>query len=345
MLLQRLGIGLASTRPVATQVRCAQAADAGGLDTYWHAESHHFRSATSLAAVTAQHTRRIQIGLGILNTHSRLPGLIAMEAATLWEVTGGRLILGLGTGRQAAERHGIAPTELRPARRMRECLTAVRRLLAGETLAGPGEFFGFADAGVRLGVETPLPVPIVMGAIGPQMLRLAGRLADGVVLDPTCSLEYVRWAVGVVRDAAVEAGRDPAAVEIGSYLVFSVDRDRQRARDAARLMTALYLSRVLPIMHELAGISEAEVERVRDALAQNDQAALARVITDEMLERVAVVGTVDDCLARLSAYADAGLSHAIFYDLLGPDLDEGLRLVVEEIYPRAVAGAARPRGS
>jgi 5,10-methylenetetrahydromethanopterin reductase len=97
-----------------------------------------------------------------------------------------------GTGRQAAERHRITPEQARPVGRMRECLTMVRRLLAGETLAEQGQFFGFSDAGVRLGVETPLPVPIVMGAIGPQMLRLAGHLADGVVLDPTCSLEYVR---------------------------------------------------------------------------------------------------------------------------------------------------------
>jgi len=344
MKLQRLGIGLSSTRPVATQVHYAQAADAGGLDTFWHAESHHFRSATALAAVTAQHTRRIQIGLGILNTHSRHAGLVAMEAATLWEVSGGRLILGLGTGRQAAERHGITPEQLHPVGRMRECLTMVRRLLAGETLAEQGQFFGFSDAGVRMGVETPLPVPIVMGAIGPQMLRLAGRIADGVVLDPTCSLEYVRWAIRIVREPAVQAGRDPAAVEIGSYLVFSVGRDRQQARDAARLMTALYLTRVLPIMHELADISEAEVDRLRDALARDDRAAITRNVTDAMLERVAVVGTVDDCLARLSAYADAGLTHAIFYDLLGPDMAEGLRLVVDEIYPRAVAGADRPRG-
>jgi 5,10-methylenetetrahydromethanopterin reductase len=344
MQLQRLGIGLSSTKPVATHVHYAQAADAGGLDTYWHAESHHFRSATSLAAVTAQHTRRIQIGLGILNTHSRHAGLVAMEAATLWEVSGGRLILGLGSGRQAAERHGITPEELHAAGRMRECLTSVRRLLAGETVAGQGKFFGFSDAGVRLGVETPLPVPIVMGAIGPQMLRLAGRIADGVVLDPTCSLEYVRWAIKIVREAAVQAGRDPAAVEIGSYLVFSVARDRQRARDAARLMTALYLTRVLPIMHELADISEAEVDRLRDALARDDRAAVARNVTDAMLERVAIAGTVDDCLARLSAYADAGLTHAIFYDLLGPDMAEGLRLVVEEIYPRAVVDGDRPHG-
>lgn len=344
MKLQRLGIGLSSTRPLATQLHYAQAADSGGLDTYWHAESHHFRSATSLAAVTAQHTRRIQIGLGILNTHSRHAGLVAMEAATLWEVSGGRLILGLGTGRQAAERHGISPEHLHPVGRMRECLTMTRRLLAGETVAGQGQFFGFSDAGVRLCVETPLPVPIVMGAIGPQMLRLAGRFADGVVLDPTCSLEYVRWAIGIIREAAVQAGRDPAAVEIGSYLVFSVARDRQRARDAARLMTALYLTRVLPVMHELADVSAAEVDGLRDALARDDRAAIARNVTDAMLERMAVVGTVDDCLERLAAYADAGLQHAIFYDLLGPDMAEGLRLVVDEIYPRAVAGADRPRG-
>ena len=70
---------------------------------------------------------------------------------TLWEVSGGRLILGLGTGRQAAERHGISPERLRPVGRMRECLTMVRRLLAGETLAEQGKFFGFSDAGVRMG--------------------------------------------------------------------------------------------------------------------------------------------------------------------------------------------------
>lgn len=210
---RKLGIGLTGSNPSSVIMRYAKLADAGGLDSFWFAENYHNRSVTSLAAAVSTITKRISIALGIVNTHTRHPGLLAMEAATLSELSGGRFILGLGTALHVMSKHRISRKEAIPVQRMKECVAAVRRLLAGEMLSKQGKVFGFWNKGVRMGLKTPIHVPIVVGCTGPKMLKLAGEIADGVMFDPACSVGYTKYALDIIRDSASKAGRDPSSID------------------------------------------------------------------------------------------------------------------------------------
>lgn len=113
-------------------------------------------------------------------------------------------------------------------------------------------------------------------------------------------------------------------------------KDGAKARNAARLLTGSYIARVLPIMNQKAGISEELVTRLREAFERNDSSALSKNVSDETLGKVAVAGTVDDCISTLANYAKVGLKHAVLYEVFGPEPEHAIRLVIDEMYPNLI---------
>ncbi len=167
---------------------------------------------------------------------------LAATAGTLGLLTGGRFILGVGSGsiHDEAQRHVYNLPAYPPVGMMRDYLITVRGLLAGETV----EYSGPAVTlrGARLGFKPPR-VPVYLGALGPQMLKLAGQVADGVLLN-WCTPEQIAWSRGVVVEGARAAGRDPSAVQIVEYIRVCLDEDEDAARRAfTRAMLGYALAR------------------------------------------------------------------------------------------------------
>lgn len=271
-------------------VAAARDAERLGYEAALVGENRLEADAFVAAAAALGATRRLRCGPGVANAYDRHPAALARGAATLDRLAPGRALLGIGRGERPwtvdALQLDWAPTPLVDALRI------TRRLLAGQ---------GVDHDGARWSahVEPPPPraaasheVPVLLAAVGPRTLRLAGAMADGVLLNYGAPVEYVRWAVGEVAAGATEAGRDAGAVDVYGYLLVAC----LDAEDAAR-----------------------RVEAVRETLAQlyaiPDQARwLSAAIggpparwDDAMLRRVAVVGTRDECLARIEAYRAAGV--------------------------------------
>ena len=167
---------------------------------------------TAIAAVT----NRIGLGTGILPMFSRTPLVTAMSSAGLAAVSDGRFILGLGVGNRPAteDGHGVAFSQ--PMDHLSDLIHIVRGLLQGEEVSHDGKAITVSKA--SLGHAAPTgKVPIYIAALGPRMLRLAGAIADGVLLSWTAA-SYLEQAIQLVRDGAVKAGRDPSEVEISGYL-------------------------------------------------------------------------------------------------------------------------------
>ena len=165
-------------------------------------------------------TRRVRVATAVINPFTRGAVLLAVTAATLDELCGGRLVLGLGAGSPTVLAHqGIAFD--RPLARLRETVPVVRRLLAGDEVSFSGETIRVDRARLDF---TPLRsvIPIYLGATGPRALALAGEIADGVILNGFVSLDYTRRAIAIVRAAARDAGRDPSRIEIAASIVVSV---------------------------------------------------------------------------------------------------------------------------
>ena len=176
-----------------------------GYQEIWMTEGAGRDSLTQLASI-ATATNRIVAGTGILPIYSRTPLITAMSAAGLAAVSGGRFILGLGVGNRPATENGHGVTFANPLDRLRETIYIVRRLLQGEEVTFHGKALKVTE--VSLGDAAPKEkVPIYIAALGPRMLRLAGEIADGVLLSWAAS-SYLKEAIRQVREGAVSAGRD-----------------------------------------------------------------------------------------------------------------------------------------
>jgi alkanesulfonate monooxygenase SsuD/methylene tetrahydromethanopterin reductase-like flavin-dependent oxidoreductase (luciferase family) len=165
------------------------------------------------------------------------PVALAQQAATVGEISHGRFMLGIGTGGYGAGFWASAGLPDRPIAVMRDYLVIVRGLLAGETVTHEGP--ALAVHGASLGVRDPLRVPVYLGALGPQMLRLAGEQADGALLN-WATPERIAASRRLVGEGAARAGRDPAQVPLAMYIRVCVDDDVDAARRALGAQVLAY---------------------------------------------------------------------------------------------------------
>jgi 5,10-methylenetetrahydromethanopterin reductase len=321
-------------RDVAAQVPLlARAAERAGLGSVWFVEDYFFPGVCSLAGAALAVTERITVGLGVVNPYTRHPALIAMETASLAALAPGRVVLGLGTSNRDWIEGRMAIPFTAPLTSLRDAVEIVRRLLAGERVT----FRGARDAveGVELeGVGDGLEVPIVLGVKGPRALRVAAEVADGVHGAILTSPAHVR------RIRAGTALHTARRFTVVAYVPVAVSTDRARARACVRPVVARYLG----ILHGQsiladAGLEPSRTQPFRDALAAGRPAA--DLVTDELVDMLAVAGTPDDCRRALRRWRDAGLDAPVA--VVPPDADvvEQIEVIGAELAP-SWGGVASP---
>jgi probable F420-dependent oxidoreductase len=281
-------------------VQAARLAEQSGFESVWTTEFPDHSATVALAAV-ALATQRITVGTAIAYAFGRTPLVLAAEARDLDALSGGRLILGLGTGTRRMQRdwHGLDGEH--PAGRMEELVPLLRELL--RLHEGPldheGRFY-------RTVVHPTAPVappprvdlPIYMAGVNQRMVEAAGAVADGLVGHPLFTPEYTR---DVVRPAlargAERAGRS-LPVPIAGYLTCSVDADGAAARQAARAIVAFNstVKTYRPILSHHG--FDAEAEAIRAAWERSDFQGMAAAVSDELLASVALAGTAEEVRAQ-----------------------------------------------
>jgi 5,10-methylenetetrahydromethanopterin reductase len=345
--MQGLGVLFLTIHPLADLVRWAALAESEGLDSLWLADApywfrqfgHEPRGAVTVAATLAARTRTIGLGVGILSPYLRHPVVLAREAAALAEASSGRFTLGLGVGRGAVNYLGIDLARQTPVATHREALEIVRRVLGGEAFEHEGTVFRAAiPAASPAAVRGRPPVPLWIGATGPRMLELAGALADGVILPSLTTPAFLRHAHQRLAAGAARTGRALDGFPVAGVLVCSIDRDGRRARDGARRATATYLANKLQnikndTLLRAAGLGEADLAPLRDAVARGEGGDLAPYCTDDVLRRTSVVaGTPAECVAILERLGEAGLTLPLL-EVVG-DEATSIRLLAREVAPR-----------
>ena len=196
----------------------AAIAESCGYESLWVTERYFHEETFSLLGFLAAATESVKLGVGVANPFTRNPALLAMGAATLDRVSGGRFLLGLGRSDRwvVQERMGIPYRNPRAA--LEETVGLVRSLLDGERVTAAERRFRLDSVGLATMPVQPR-LPIYLAAIGPMALRLAGAVADGVLLNAYAPPAYIGYAAEEVRNAAREAGRDPGDVDIACMLV------------------------------------------------------------------------------------------------------------------------------
>lgn len=323
----RIAVSLSNEVPIAETIAITRRAEELGYSEVWVPESRHGRSATSVAAVLARETSRIELCVGAINPFWRHPSLIAMEAATLDEACGGRLRIALGAGLWTLRMMGEDDERTRhPLAAMIEALRVVKGMLAGRE-GIEGEIFRVRkDA--RLDFE-PIrrDVPVYVGAVNRLMMRAAGAWADGVYLGAITSLGYARWACAEMTAGAGERVRDPSELDVVANILVSVGRDEKAAREACRRVIAYYLYRVEPVVYEQSGADPEQVAFVRSSVPEHGVEWVAERLPEDLIDVFAAAGDPQTVLSRLREYEDAGVRGLNAWYVFGPDPDEGLRLL------------------
>jgi F420-dependent oxidoreductase-like protein len=279
-------------------IECVRAADGCGYDSFWMPEAWE-RDAFTILTELAVHTERIHLCTGIVNVFSRSPALIAMSAATLDEISGGRFRLGLGTSgaRVIEDFHGVAYNK--PLTRLRETILIVRKLLSGEALDFNGECFELHR--FKLGFK-PLRdnIPIYVAGLSPRSLRQIGEVADGWL--PThWPLARLSDGISEIRAGAESSTRDPRQIEIAPFVNVVVSDDLKKARNQARLPLAYYVGGMGDYYHDsLSRLGfAAEADRIRELWQAGRRKSAIAAVTDEMVDSIAICGSIENCRARL----------------------------------------------
>ena len=313
---ERLGFSVSGGLKTREIIDCAVLAEELGYESFWVAEGHGGDQFAVLSAC-AMVTSRIRLGTSISSVFVRTLPTIAMAAASLHDISGGRFVLGLGSSHrvQVEPEHGVSYGL--PVTRVREAVHVIRQLLATGSIRGfRGETVSIEQFDFWFERE-PGAISIYLAGLFPKMLETCGEVGEGLILTRS-TLETASTVREHLSAGAARAGRDVADIEISSLLPCAVADTQAAACDQIRPSAATYAG-FFPRYNRLmatSGFPEA-AEAIAKAWAAGDREAAIRAVPDALIQSTGVVGTVDQCRERIAAYRDSGLELPI----IGPRTD------------------------
>jgi len=322
---------------LAEHAEIARDAERWGYTDAWSFEVDGVDCFSPLAVVAM--ATGMRVGTAIANVYTRGPATLAVSAAGLAEIAPGRFCLGIGAGSQPIVETWNGGKFDRPATRVREMVQFLRPALAGERVVFRGETFSVD--GFRLTRPPTHPIPIHVAALRPGMLRVAGAAADGAVLN-WLSPDDVPKSVGVVREAARKAGRDPDGIEITARLMIHVDPPTPESDLVVRRHITGYLNvPVYRAFHEWLGRTEALLP-MWEAWSRGDRKGALAAIPERVVQDLIIRGSMADIRAGIRRYLEAGIDTAFLsLSTLEPDPARKRQALLDAV--RALAPAA-PEG-
>ena len=306
--MSRLGMvvyhGIESGTELAEYGRIAEGA---GFESLWVTERYFHEETFSLLGYLAAVTQTLQLGVGVVNPYTRNPALLAMAAATLDRLSGGRLVLGLGRSEPAVIQDKMGIRYGKAGAALEGAVGLLGRLLSGQRVSATAGPFSLANAKL-----SPAPIrktPLYLAAIGRKGLRLACTIADGFILNAYVPTSYVSYAVEEIRAAARAAGRDPATIDMTCMLVVRLTDEPHRLyptlkKRLARLLDEAFVGELLL---EKGGFDPGLLAPLRAAYRGGDEETAARLVSDEMVRAFYIIGPADTCKERIAAYRTAGV--------------------------------------
>ena len=301
----RVGVAFSAGLNASEIVGCARLAEELGYDSVWMAEGHGGDQFAVLAAVAAQ-TERVALGTCISSVFVRSAPTIAMSAAVVDQLSGGRFILGLGSSHkvQVEPEHGVPYAK--PVTRVRETAEVVRRLLRDGRVSFQGETVSIENYELWFQPYRP-SLPIYFSGVFPKMMGVCGEEADGLIMVFT-TLDTAAEARRHIAAGAGRAGRDAGAVDVTSLIPTAAADDPAEAFDALRPGVAMYTG-FFPRYNRVAadqGFGE-EAATIAEAWARGDHDAAIRAVSDAHIDSVCIAGTPARCRERIAAYHASGI--------------------------------------
>jgi probable F420-dependent oxidoreductase len=323
------GFTLKPEHSVERTIALTRQAEAAGFRFGWLFDSHIlWKEVYPLLTLMATNTERMRLGTCVTNPATREPTVTASALATLNEISKGRMDLGIGRGDSARRVLGKSPTTMAT---LEEAAALIRDLVEGHRVVYEGQE-------LRLPWIGRWKLPVWIAGYGPMALSMAGRMADGLIIqlaDP----DLVRWMAGIMRDASHAAGRRQGAVKIQAAAPAHVG-DPATARERVRWFPALVGNHVVDLVNRYPReqLPSSLTGYIRDRTGYNylhhaevgsDNAGF---VTDDVVDRFCIVGSVDDHRRRLEELRDAGVDQFNFY-LMNGDEEEQLEIYGRDIIP------------
>ena len=331
------GVTVLPDPPASRLVELLQAAERNGFDYGWTYDSHVlWQEPFPLLTMAALATTKLKLGLNVTNPGTREPTVTASAFATLQDISGGRMIIGIGRGDSARRTIGLKPVKVAE---FEQSVTAIRDLVSGRSIH-------WNDTDIELAWAKDLePVPVYVAGYGPKVLSIAGRCADGVIIqlaDP----EIVEWIVGQVRRAAEEAGRDPGEVKVMACAPAHVSDDLTAACEQVRWFPAMVSNHVFDLLskYDKADLPASLTDYVDRMQRENyDYSEHSRVgathgeqVTDETCERFCILGNAEQHVEKLKRLQAAGVDQWNIY-LMTEGQEETLAAYGAEVIPQFAA--------
>ncbi|MBI1845703.1 MAG: LLM class flavin-dependent oxidoreductase [Candidatus Rokubacteria bacterium] len=334
----RTGLLVLPSRPARELADLAAHAEALGYDDFWVADERFFREVYSVLTLAATRTTRMRLGPCVTDPFSRHPALTAMAIATLDDVSGGRAVLGIGAGVSGFRELGLGAEGSATA--IREGVEVIRRLLAGERVTFAGKRVSLV--GGALDFAPPrADLPVYVASQREAGCRVAGRLADGAIMQGCVARPLLRFFREAVAQGARRAARSPERVELVARLNVCIADDRKAARDLMRpgIVRSLVAQRPDFFTFHMAGgvVSHALREQVLRLPYTHDPAplmAVAPLVPDELVDAVTLTGPPAVVASEVVRLAAGGIGQVMIL-AVGPD---GGRSTIErfqtEVMPR-----------
>ncbi len=330
--MSRLGVAFSHGLNASDIVDCARLAESLGYDSVWMAEGHGGDQFAVLAAVAAQ-TTRVTLGTCISSVFVRSAPTVAMAAATVDQLSGGRFILGLGSSHkvQVEPEHGLPYGK--PVTRVRETVEIVRQLLRDGRVSYRGETVSIERYDLWFTPFRPR-LPIYLAAVFPKMIGVCGEIADGVILTRT-TLETGAEVKKHIAEGAKASGRDPSGVDVTSLIPAATAADPSDAFDALRPGVAMYTG-FFPRYNRMTveqGFGE-EAAVIAEAWSRGDRDAATRAVSDALVDSICVVGTAQQCRDKVEAYRKSGIDLPMIAPAAeGPDAKAQVEAIIRACAP------------
>jgi probable F420-dependent oxidoreductase len=325
----QFGFTLKPEHSIEATLDLARVGEEVGFDYLWLFDSHVlWREPYALLALIAEHTQRLRLGTCVTNPGTREPSVTASALATLDELSGGRMDLGIGRGDSARRVLGKPPITLAHTE---EAIHVIKDLVEGRPVMYEGTQLELTWTG-------KWKLPVWVAGYGPMALSMTGRVADGVILqlaDP----DLIRWFAGQVRAAATAAGRDPAAIQVQAAAPLHLG-SRDHGRDRTRWFPALVSNHVVDLVNKYPReqLPDSLTGYITDRTGYDYHhhaevgSSNAGFVGDEVTDRFCVLGEVDEVVDKLRALGDAGVTQFNVY-LMNGDEREQLERIGREVIP------------
>ena len=303
-----IGVSFDGFQTVPQSLEIARAAVAAGAKSLWMAEHLGYREPMTSCMAFALQLPGVKVVPTAISPYLRHPMPTAMALATIAEASPGNVAIAIGVGNPMfLGESGLAIDK--PVRAMRECAEMLRALWGGEAVAKPGLVHSLK--GARMAFTPPAPIPIYMAPMKPQMLKLSGRVADGVVLSAGLSAGFVKLSLGIAEEGRREGTRGAAPFVRAGYVYFLASRNPTAARMTLRQRLAFLMrNRYIDdnLAHSGLPIDQAAIMA---AISRRDFDEAARLVPDEAVDAFTITGTPEQARAGIERFLAAGLDEVV----------------------------------